>query len=92
MIPNRFSFIGLFLIVLLSANVQGVSCEELGSSRAQDTPKIGIAEDMGEAAKREAAKLKEDIEERAKIKPGLMTTMNLSCSSIKLESLNLLPL
>ncbi|MFC1864169.1 hypothetical protein ACFL1Z_09495, partial [Thermodesulfobacteriota bacterium] len=66
MIPNRFTFIGLFLMVFLAANVQCFSFEEPGSSRAQDTPNIGIAKDMGEAAKREAAKLKEDIEERAK--------------------------
>jgi small-conductance mechanosensitive channel len=64
---SRVTFIGLFLlIVFLGANVPSVSSEEPGSSRVEDTPEIGIAEDIGEAAKREAARVKEDLEKQAK--------------------------
>jgi len=57
---------GLCLIVFLAVNVPSVSSKEPGTSKTQDTPEIGIAEDIGEAAKREAAKVKEDLEKRAK--------------------------
>ena len=56
----------LFLVVLLAAHVRYGSCQETGSSGDKNKPKIGIAEDMGEAARKEAAKLREDIEEQAR--------------------------
>ena len=63
---NRVIFIGLIIIIFLGVNVQRVSSEEPGSSKAQDAPRIGISEDMGEVAKREVVKLKEDIKEQAR--------------------------
>ncbi|MBN2033250.1 MAG: mechanosensitive ion channel [Deltaproteobacteria bacterium] len=67
LMPIRVTFIGLLLLmVLLAANVPSVSSEEAGSSRTEDTPEFGIAKDIGEAAKREAARVKEDLEKQAK--------------------------
>jgi len=66
MIPSRLTFIGLFLVAFLAANVPSVSSEKPGSSKTQDAPEIGIAEDIIEAAIREAEKVKEDLEKRAK--------------------------
>jgi small-conductance mechanosensitive channel len=63
---RRFAFIGLCFMVLLAAEVQNVYSGEPGVSKAQDAPRIGIAEDVGEAAKREAAKVREDLEKQAK--------------------------
>jgi small-conductance mechanosensitive channel len=66
MIPKRVTFIGLFFTVLLAVSVPRASSEGPGSSKVQGATQIGIAEDMGEAAKREASKVKEDLEKRAK--------------------------
>lgn len=63
---NRVMFIGLLIVIFLGVNVQRVSSEESGSSKTQDAPRIGIAKDMGESAKREVAKLREDIKEQAR--------------------------
>jgi small-conductance mechanosensitive channel len=65
-VSSRVAFVGLFLLVLLAANVPRVSSSEPGASKAQNAPRIGIAQDMSEGAKREAAKVSEDLEKRAK--------------------------
>jgi small-conductance mechanosensitive channel len=67
LMPSRVTFIGLFvLMVFLAANVPSVCSEEPGSSRTEGTPEIGITEGIGEAARREATRVKEDLEKQAK--------------------------
>ena len=53
-------------MVLLAVTVPNVLSEESESLKNPDSPQIGIAVDVGEAAKREAIKVKEELEDRAK--------------------------
>ncbi len=61
---NRGSIIGLVLMVLLAADVPHLYSEEPESSKDRKAPQIGIAEDMSEAARREAAKVREELQKR----------------------------
>ncbi|MEJ2726681.1 MAG: hypothetical protein P8175_19015 [Deltaproteobacteria bacterium] len=64
--PSRVAFIGLLLLVVSLAGVPCAFSEEPGSSKTEVTPEIGIAEDIGGAAKREAARGKKDLEKQAR--------------------------
>ena len=66
MTPSRVIFTGLCFLIFLTTSVPCISAEEPGASRGQEAPHIGIAGDMGEAAMKEAAKVKEALEKQAK--------------------------
>lgn len=66
MITRRSNFIALFVMVLLTTNIVRAPAEEAGAGKTANTPQIGISDDVGKAAKREAAKVKEDIAKRTR--------------------------
>ncbi len=64
--PLLLVFWGFLIFVLLSITTPHFCMAESEPSKKEDTPQIGIARDMGEVAKREAVKVRKDLEKRAR--------------------------
>ncbi|MBN1847306.1 MAG: mechanosensitive ion channel [Deltaproteobacteria bacterium] len=54
-----------FVTIFMTARML-MAVDEPSSAISEETPKIGISEDMGETLKKEAAKVKEDLEQRTR--------------------------
>lgn len=66
MYPVRYIFICLILAVFLSAPAVGFAATTSGPAKKGEEPQIAVTEDLGDAVKREAAKVKEQFEQQAK--------------------------
>jgi small-conductance mechanosensitive channel len=61
-----FPVYGIAFVVFLTAAAPTVSAKEPSASKSAEKPDIAVTEDMGEAAKRQAAKVTEELHEKAR--------------------------
>lgn len=62
----RYTFVCFILAVFLSASALGFAATTSGSAKKGEEPEIAVTQDLGDAVKREAAKVKEQFEQQAK--------------------------